>query len=169
MSITAFNMRLTGLSSRNWMIAHFTFMAVLVCFVLTSLFIYTFRCTPPAAGFSQIVVGKMNVLPKCLREDRLGRGFSAVHVVTDFCLLAVPIIVLWKVKMSRAAKLRLYTVFSMGSFSCVASILRQHAQSRLKYDIYCMARLCRLPCSGVFHMFGRVFANMLFHFYGVSS
>jgi hypothetical protein len=37
MSITAFNMRLTGFSSSPWMVAHWTFFALLVCYTIVAL------------------------------------------------------------------------------------------------------------------------------------
>lgn len=37
------------------------------------------------------------------------------HVVMDFCLLAVPIMVLWKVLIPRVTKIRLYLLLSVGA------------------------------------------------------
>lgn len=56
----------------------------------------------------------------------------------DLCLLAVPLIVLWKLRMSWMTRLRLYFVFSIGSVSVVGSVMRQIEQEQLgSADILC--------------------------------
>lgn len=131
-------MRLTGLSSRKWMIAHWTFMGVLIAYALTALFINVFQCDPPSANFDSVAAGKLPTQAKCISDDYLGTTLSVAHAVTDFCLLAVPIIVLWKVQIHRTTKIRLYLIFSIGAFSCVSSVLRQVSQGRIRDDPFCL-------------------------------
>jgi hypothetical protein len=137
MSITMFNMRLTGLTSRKWMIAHWVFFGLLVAYTLAALLLNVFQCNPPKANFDYIAAGKMNSRAKCLTNSQVGAALSPVHVAMDFCLLAVPIIVLWKVQTSWATKFRFYIVFSIGAMSCIGSVLRQLAQANIKKDALC--------------------------------
>ena len=120
-----FNMRLTGLTSRNWMIAHWAFFALLVVYVVTAISMNVFQCSPPSANFDHIAAGKLPTQAKCMSELNLTVPLNVVHAVTDFCLLAVPIIVLWNVRFPWSKKLRLYCVFSIGIMSCIGSVVRQ--------------------------------------------
>ena len=137
MSITLFNMRLTGLTSRKWMMAHWTFFAILVVYTLTALFINVFQCKPPQAHWDLIYAGKLPDPPTCLTATFVSSLLSTWHVVMDFCLLTVPIIVLWKLQIKWSTKIRLYIVFSVGSMSCVGSVVRQIYQGRLHSDLSC--------------------------------
>lgn len=137
MSITVFNMRLTGLSSPRWMIAHWSFLALLIMYTLLAFFLNIFQCIPISGNFDTIAAGHLNTAPKCISDSELGTILSTIHVVMDFCLLAVPIIVLWKVQMSRKAKWRLYAVFSVGGLSFIGSIIRQYEQAKLSADVLC--------------------------------
>jgi hypothetical protein len=137
MSITMFNMRLTGLTSHKWKIAHWTFFGLLVVYTLAALFMNIFQCNPPKANFDTIAAGKLDSRPKCLSENQLGSSLSSMHVIMDFCLLAIPIIVLWKVQMPWATKSRFFFVFGVGAISCIGSVLRQIEQANLKSDLSC--------------------------------
>jgi hypothetical protein len=142
MSITMFNMRLTGLSSRKWMIAHWTFFGLLVVYTLTAFFMNVFQCIPVVGRFDAIATGKLPTPAKCMSTSQLGIIFSSIHVAMDFCLLTVPIIILWKVQMSLSTKLRLYFVFSIGAVSCIGSVFRQLAQASTGNDMFCMFTPC---------------------------
>ncbi|KAF7508622.1 hypothetical protein GJ744_009014 [Endocarpon pusillum] len=135
MSIVMFNRRLTGLTSARWMIAHWTFFALLVIYILCALFMTVFQCNPQEASFDLIAAGKLNSPKKCLSENQIGISLSTIHVVMDFCLLSVPIIVLWKVQMSWSAKFRFFVIFFIGAMSSIGSVLRQITQANLKTDI----------------------------------
>ena len=137
-----FNMRLTGLTSPKWRIAHWTFFGLLVAYTITTLFVFVFQCDPPKANFDSIAAGKLSTAPRCLSENTLGSGLSSIHVAMDFCLLAVPIIVLWRVQMSWATKSRFFVVFGVGAMSCIGSVLRQLEQANLKSDATC--KICPL-------------------------
>lgn len=146
MSIVMFNRRLTGLTSSRWMIAHWTFFALLVIYTLCALFMTVFQCNPQAASFDLIAAGKLNSPKKCLSENQIGISLSTIHVVMDFCLLSVPIIVLWKVQMPWSAKFRFFVIFGIGAMSSIGSVLRQITQANLKTDILCQSPTPQLDC-----------------------
>ncbi len=137
MSIVMFNRRLTGMTSPRWMIVHWTYFTLLVIYTLCALFMTVFQCSPQHAHFDLIAAGKLNSPIKCLSENQIGISLSTIHVVMDFCLLSVPIIVLWKVQMPWSTKIRFFVVFVIGAMSCIGSVFRQIQQANLKTDIFC--------------------------------
>lgn len=143
MSITIFNLRLTSLTGRKWNIANWTFFAILVAYTLTAIFLFMFQCDPPLANFDLLVAGKLDKPAKCISNSLIGAGLSIVHVIMDFCLLTVPLIVVWKVQMHWTTKIRLYFVFSVGAMSCIGSVLRQLAQANIGLDPTCMFSFTR--------------------------
>ena len=74
-----------------------------------------------------------------MNGNTVGIALSIVHIAFDFVLLSVPLIVLWKIKMSAAKKLRVSFLFSVGAISCVGSVMRQIAQYRVFADTTCQS------------------------------
>ena len=136
-SITLFNRRLTGLTSGWWIIYHNTLLALLVCYVLVATFLNLFQCRPATTNYSLIEIGQLPNKPTCLDESTLGISLSIAHIIFDFALLSVPIIVLIKVQMDAAKKFRLAILFSIGSVSCIGSVMRQILVSRVPIDVFC--------------------------------
>ena len=97
-SITLFNRRLTGLTSQKWMMAHYIFLFLLVCYIVITLFLEMFKCHPAASHYSLIKIGKVENSVQCLHFSIIGISLSAVHVAFDFALLSVPLIILYKIK-----------------------------------------------------------------------
>ena len=148
MSITCFNMRITGLTSKGWMIAHQTFLAVLFSYNLAAVLTIVFYCSPARATFDLLAAGKLPGPQKCggfNERNRLATAFNIFHIGSDFCLLSVPIIVLWKVQMHWATKMRLFFVFSIGAVSSIASVMRQIADSKPRLDETCMSTIFSSP------------------------
>ena len=139
-SICLFNKRLTSMTSRTWLIFNNVFLFLLCAYIIVALFWNIFQCNPPYAGWDAIRIGKESRSFKCTSDTIVGSTLSVIHVIMDFGLLAVPIIVLWKVKMGWMTKARLYFVFSIGAMSCIGSIMRQIEQENLQFaDILCMS------------------------------
>jgi hypothetical protein len=87
--------------------------------------------------WDKIYSGKLAQPARCWSTLVVANTLSVIHVVMDFVLLLTPIIVLWNVRLNKKTKIRLFIVFSMGSLSCVASILRELAQKSISKDITC--------------------------------
>ncbi|KAI9894186.1 MAG: hypothetical protein M1814_004040 [Vezdaea aestivalis] len=81
-SITFFNRRLTGISSKRWRIIHDTFIAILVSFFFISMFINIFQCNPYHFRFNYALRGKYPNGYKCLDPAKLSDIFSIFHAVT---------------------------------------------------------------------------------------
>ncbi|KAL6722048.1 hypothetical protein ACLMJK_001153 [Lecanora helva] len=133
-AIVLFNRRLTGLTSRAWMIAHYSFLAVVIAFLITAIFSWLFRCTGSVEWTTSILaLGKAPPSAAdrhCLDINKLGYGLAIVHSALDFALLTVPLIVLYQMRMTTAKKLRLGFLFAIGAVSCIGSVMRQIIQEQ---------------------------------------
>ncbi|KAF2229251.1 hypothetical protein EV356DRAFT_437290, partial [Viridothelium virens] len=67
---------------------------------------------PPAIGVCSIDLGSFAI------------SASALNTVADFALLSIPVPMLWKLQLSLGRRLALTSVFLVGIFACMASILR---------------------------------------------
>ncbi|KAL8955465.1 MAG: hypothetical protein Q9193_006703, partial [Seirophora villosa] len=135
MSIVAFNMRLTGLTSRGWMIIHWTFFACMVVFATLAVFLNAFGVRPPRARFDLVYAGQMDTLPVPFINNKVWlHVLSAIHVLSDILLLSFFGIVLWKLQMSIAVKCRLLMVLAVGLLSFVAAIKVQTDHIRYTTD-----------------------------------
>lgn len=144
-SICFFNRRLTSLTGRAWVIFNDVFLGLLTAYLIAALFMNIFQCSPAYGGWDAIRIGKDGVAAKCQSDSVFGSALSSIHVIMDFGLLSVPIIVLWKVKMGFGTKLRLYIVFGIGGMSAIGSIIRQVEQARLSSDVLCKQRKLYMP------------------------
>jgi len=106
---------------------------------MIALFWNIFQCDPPYAGWNPVRIAKEGRRPVCTSDTIVGSSLSVIHVIMDFGLLSVPLIVLWKVRMGWGTRLRLYLVFSIGGMSAIGSIMRQIEQESLlkKNDLLC--------------------------------
>ena len=138
MSIIAFNMRLTGLTSRRWMIVHWTLMSLMVVFAILPIFFGVFLLDPPRARFDLVFAGKLDT-PPTMAIDIFATSYTliGIHVTSDVLLLGFFGIVLWKLQMSWSIKLRLFLVFAFGALSFAAAVKWQLAQKTLKVDPLC--------------------------------
>ena len=131
-SIVFFNRRLTGLTSQRWMVAHYIFLALVVCFMITALFMEVFQCTGPVnTKFSILAKGRYDKPVKCIDGNKMGYGLAIIHSAFDFALLTVPLILLHQMKLSPGKKFRLGFLFSIGSLSCIGSVMRQIIQAQI--------------------------------------
>lgn len=87
---------------------------------------------------------------KCLDENVISLAPRIIHIVTDWLLLPVPLIIIWRLQMPLARKLRLMLVFCVGLISSVASIMRNILSKRVTTDLTCKSPLLEiegLDCS----------------------
>ena len=140
-SITLFNRRLTGLTSERWMIAHNIFLGLLVSYLLVVVFTNIFFCNPARVHFSMVAYGSNPTPPVCMNGKVLPVFLSVMHILFDFALLSVPLTVLWKIQMSTSKKIKLCLLFSVGSVSCIGSVMRQVIQTNFKPDFTCKCHI----------------------------
>lgn len=148
LSICFFSRRLTTLTSRTWTIFNNVFLVLLVAYILLALFWTLFQCDPPYASWDPIRVAREDKPFKCISDNIVASTLSVIHVIMDFGLLSVPLIVLWKVRMGWGTRFRLYFVFRIGAMSFIGSVMRQIEQKRLTFnDVLCMDSCSSTPDS----------------------
>lgn len=63
MSITAFNIRLTSLSSRTWQIVNWTFFTICGLYTLAAFFLNIFQCNPAGGSFDPLILARSDKPP----------------------------------------------------------------------------------------------------------
>ncbi|CAI6337296.1 unnamed protein product [Periconia digitata] len=63
----------------------------------------------------------------CINTTALFYATSSINILTDFWILFLPVRTLLKIQRPQHEKLALIVVFSLGVFSCIASIVRLHS------------------------------------------
>ena len=124
------------------MYAHWAFFSIITIYMLLTLFLVTFQCIPVVAAWDTIGAAHLKKRPHCYSDYQFTTPLSVAHIVLDFCLLAVPIVVLRKVQLPRAAKIRLYGLFSIGALCCFLAVMRQVSQDHLGSDFLCKFTVC---------------------------
>lgn len=141
-SIVLQNRRITGVSSTNWQIAHYTFLGLLIPLGVVCVCLNTFGCTPLSIHYTlqSLVETKDPKAVKCLPSVKVSNYTRIVHIVTDWLLLPVPLIIIYRLKMPWSQKLRIMFVFSVGVTSSIASIVRNTQIYHNSVDSTCMTK-----------------------------
>lgn len=76
---------------------------------------------------------------RCLDQDAISLATRYSHIVTDWLLLPVPLIIIYRLQMPVGKKVRLMLVFCLGFISSVASIVRNVLVTRetSPFDVTC--------------------------------
>lgn len=134
MSITAFNVRLTTMTSTKWRSVNWIFFGLCGVYTLVAFFMNVFQCNPAGASFDLLLVAASGTSPRCEGVAEMGTVLRTINFVLDWCLVLIPMAVLWKVKMSWLKKIRLLAAMTVGSLACIASVLTLIAKKQLKTD-----------------------------------
>ena len=119
------------------MIAHNTFLVLLVGYIVAAPVAIAFSCNPPVLLFRLETLGRTTGQRRCFNQNKALIPLSALHTAFDFALLAVPLVVLFKMQMDISRKIRLCVLFSVGSLSCIGAVMRCLMQSSKQPDITC--------------------------------
>ncbi|KAG9189050.1 hypothetical protein G6011_05918 [Alternaria panax] len=133
MSIALFNVRLTTLTTRLWKNINWAFFAICAAYTAAALFLSVFKCDPPYASFNLIRIAESGKVPKCLSVNHMNT-IMRVNLALDFTALAIPVIVPWKVQLSRKKKARIFALLSIGLIACIASVMTLVSQYTLETD-----------------------------------
>lgn len=141
-SITLLNRRITGMTSRRWQIAHWTYLGVVCSLLPICVFLSIFTCSPTATFFT---IESIAELPdprvvKCLDANAISLAARISHIVTDWLLLPVPLVIIWRLQMPLSKRLRLMAIFCFGFISSIAAVLWgskiNRATTDLTYDYH---------------------------------
>lgn len=95
-----------------------THIFIQLVFYLIILFLRIFQCTPVAKIWDPFLPGKCHSGVTTLIIA------SAVNAATDFIVLIIPLVCVFKLQMSRRKKWGVSAIFTCGIFGCVCSVLR---------------------------------------------
>ena len=130
MSIVLLYMRISGFTSRKWMVVHWSLLVIIALYCIAAFFVQLFVCRPTGIYFNLISIGKLAQAPGCVDQSKALAILSGVHVATDFSLLIIPIALLWRVQMKWTKKLRIWLAGIFGLLSCSFALLRTIVQYR---------------------------------------
>ncbi|KXH68259.1 integral membrane protein [Colletotrichum salicis] len=100
---------------------HHAALALIVFFAVHAiifLFLVIFQCMPINATWDKEIQGQ------CLDVSAIGNGGAALSIIEDFTLVILPIPELMKLQLTRKRKLAVGLLFAVGSFACIASMVR---------------------------------------------
>lgn len=126
LSIAFGNRRITGISSKNWQIVHWIFIATFLCLMPTLTLIDILQCRPVRASYSLPYLASMEDprQVKCISRRAFSLTARSLHILTDCALLCVPIFIIVQLQMPLSRKCRLSAIFAVGGMSTIASIVR---------------------------------------------
>lgn len=123
MSITLFLRRIAHQAFLPWRIFCDVLVASLTVYVLYALFSTSLFCTPIKAGWSMFVRGELDEPATCIDTYNNAKALSIIHLVQGAILLASPVIMLWKVRMSLSKKIRLFAFWFIGGLAVLGALL----------------------------------------------
>ena len=130
------------MTSKRWQITHWISLALLITIMPICIFLNTFPCLPIAALYNLQAIPDAPVI-KCLDLNKISLATRILHIVTDWLLIPIPIIVIWQLQMSLSKKIRLMLVFVIGVMSSIAGIIRNVLTERdiwaqkISFDVTC--------------------------------
>ncbi|KAG4443927.1 hypothetical protein IFR05_000567 [Cadophora sp. M221] len=103
---------------------------IVTCFWLCSIFAIIFTCTPIPAAWDYTIRGK------CINIVMYFYVAAGFNIATDLLLCFLPVPTVWALKMPKTQRVVVCLLFCMGTFACVASIIRiTQLKSLTGYDI----------------------------------
>lgn len=109
----------------------------MITYTLSALFVNALQCKD-GVQYDLIKYGKGGGGDgKCIDQATVQDVFIISHVVFDFCLLSVPLVILYKMKTNISKKVRLAFLFSIGSVSCIGSAMRLRTKVDANPDRTC--------------------------------
>ncbi|KAF7502150.1 hypothetical protein GJ744_006887 [Endocarpon pusillum] len=89
-----------------------------VVFYTIITFLYILQCTPWQRQWNPALPAH------CRNNHQAGVMSGGVNALSDLLILILPLPIIWRLHMAPKKKLRLLAVFGLGSFACVASVVR---------------------------------------------
>ncbi|KAJ1323365.1 hypothetical protein MN608_11514 [Microdochium nivale] len=125
LSITLFIRRMAHRASRRWRVFIDTFLASVVAYILLAIFWNMLACNPILAQGDMAVNGRAEPAPVCVDYVMQSRVLAGVHLAQGVALLTTPVVFLWKVRIDRAKKARLFATWAVGALAISSGLLRE--------------------------------------------
>ncbi|KAK6843130.1 hypothetical protein PG987_003990 [Apiospora arundinis] len=124
LSLALFIRRLAQHISTFWRWFCDFFIFTLVVYIGLAVFWDVLSCTPFRSQWDRLYSGQLDEPGVCHFEGIQGKFFNITHVVQGVMLLASPIIILWRVRMDRAKKTRLFIIWASGAIAVLCGLMR---------------------------------------------
>ncbi|KAL8952372.1 MAG: hypothetical protein Q9222_001708 [Ikaeria aurantiellina] len=95
---------------------------------ISTFFAAAFQCTPASFYWTQVT---MKTKGTCVDLSTLLLVTAITNIVTDVAILVLPMPVVWNLHIQRSQKVAVTGIFLLGSFVCIASIIRAHYLHRV--------------------------------------
>ncbi|KAF2849616.1 hypothetical protein T440DRAFT_398769 [Plenodomus tracheiphilus IPT5] len=105
----------------------YTIMGITVCYCAGSVVAESLHCNPVTSHD----LDKVEAV--CTQQESLYFASIILNTVIDFIIFAMPMPVLWGLRVDRAKRISLVVIFGLGFFICIISALRIAAIERLDY------------------------------------
>ncbi|TLD20598.1 hypothetical protein PspLS_08752 [Pyricularia sp. CBS 133598] len=135
-SIALFVRRLAACVSKGWRITVDIFLVTLIMYLVAAVLWNILVCNPTRALWDVEFAGTLRTPAKCGSLVVMSKVLSFVHVFQGVTLLITPVVILWKIPMDVAKKLRLFIIWWFGAVTVTGGLLQQLAPSRSNGDIF---------------------------------
>ena len=146
LSIALANRRLTNTVSGRWRLIHYLFIALFLILLPITTFLNAFQCSPVRGNYSLWYIGTLTDPRQftCLNRYAISLSTRVLHMLTDIALFCVPIVIVSRLQLTKAKRIRLIAVFAVGGISVISSIVRNalifqdlEDMTWQSYTIYC--------------------------------
>jgi hypothetical protein len=134
MSIALSNIRLTALTTRLWKNINLVFFVICTAYNIAALPLDVSKCTPQYANFDFLRITRSGKLPNCLTVSSMN-SIPRLNLALDFTALTIPVILVWRVQLTRKWKARMFSLLSIGLIACIAWVMALISQYTLEKDL----------------------------------
>lgn len=106
-------------TTARWRTCHLALCIASVGVGVIQCFGIAFQCTPVAFFWDRTIPGG-----HCINMMAFFRFANIANLLTDILILAMPIPIVWSLRLDRQKKIGVCGLFLLGGFVCVASIMR---------------------------------------------
>jgi hypothetical protein len=124
LSITLFVRRLTNSTSRTWQMLADGFLVTVVCSKVTALVWNLCLCSRSRATWDEWYAGTLINEPRCNNINLNSRVLGIIHSTQGMALLLAPVVILWRVQISLAKKVRLFIFWATSALSVLFGLLQ---------------------------------------------
>lgn len=107
--------------SSTFRIASLAMIILIILWTVSFFLITLFACR---GNFSALWTSVETLLTMCIATLPAGLGFSLSDFIMDLMIMAIPVPMVWRLKMSNNRKIAVTAVFALGSVAVVASLIR---------------------------------------------
>lgn len=103
--------------------------SIVLLYYVVALFIAIFECTPVGFYWDKTIKGGT-----CINQNQFYRWNGVANLLIDFMILSLTMPMVWRLNLEIRQKISLSSIFLLGLFACIASIIRVTAFSDVKYN-----------------------------------